>query len=177
MHEKVIGFLVAAFLGLCLALATWFVLAHGAIGSMMGTYEATPARSCREGYTEGMSAAEVSALMQISLIEFDWLPSDIAGETPDIYPHGLQHFDDSGDVTCVIRVEYPNLVADILSPQMQPPVSGKVNCFPYEPIENSTRCWGELETTKGFSVISMFLHYPVEIAQRVADSIELIDNE
>ena len=116
-------------------------------------------------------------MMEIPLIRLGWLPPDIASDTPKIYPHGLEHFDDSGDVTCVIRVKYATLTADILSSQMKQSSSGRVDCHHYEPIENSARCWGELETTNGFSTVSMFLNYPVEVAQRIADNIELIDSE
>jgi hypothetical protein len=76
----------------------------------MRSYEATPSKTCQEGYTEGMSAEEVSSLMQIPLVRFNWLPNDIAEIAPQVEPYGLPHFDDSGGMTCVIRISYPDFL-------------------------------------------------------------------
>ncbi len=150
---------------------------------------ATPI-NCMEGYTEGMTPAQVSKLMNIPLVELTWLPEDLES-IPQIRPHGLEWFDSSNGVTCVIRLSYAqvtkstpeafrnDLMIDILS-------RGNTRRTDIYPIScslldealvtgRSIHCSGDLAGTEGRFAVSFFTHYSPDIAQKIADGIKLAE--
>lgn len=150
---------------------------------------ATPI-NCMEGYTEDMTPAEVSELMDIPLVKLTWLPKDLE-TVPKVRPHGLEWFDSSNGVTCVIRLSYTqvtkstsdtfrnDLMIDILSiggtrrTEIYPISCGLLD----ETLGTSgtIHCSGDLAGTEGHFRVSFFTHYSLDIAQKIADGIKLAE--
>lgn len=147
----------------------WLWNMYSSLRHFIANYEPTPSITCREGYTQEMSLVQVSKLMNIPLIELTWLPDDIQSE-PLIEPYGLEHVDDSGNVTCVIRIVYPTIQIDVL-----PPISNtsrqpaSIGCYGWD--YSLSRCWGEINTEMGYSAITILTGYPPDIAQKIAGGI------
>ena len=151
----------------------------------------TPSRTpinCAEGFNEGMSPAEVSTLMNIPLLKMTWLPSDL-GTSPDVRPHGLQSVDSSNGVTCIIRMTYHklatpvsgtfrnDLLVDLLlfKQEARTPYPRSCGTIGLETprSDSEIRCSGEFSTSKGIVAFYFFTDYPLDVAQKILEGIEL----
>jgi len=139
----------------------------------MGNLSPSPTPiDCSKGYRDGISPEEISRLMEIPLIELNWLPDDLE-TAPQIKPHGLEWVDSSNGVTCAIRITYPNLSIDLISlKDIVRSTLNPVGCNRAQEISGSwIHCSGEFATSTGFLAISMFTTYPLETAQKIAHGI------